>query len=293
MHTNPVDVPTFASAYAASYGNTILACERVGTGGASLISFRRPAGRYVADATSDFALTMVHNGGFDAEFDLGSGRFGVSLSPGELFLAPPFTATEHDLSRDAKGIVVAVGHQRVAELLHETPLGPNTFRALYTRPVRDDFIRVALNQLLICARSRLAADTFFADGVILAIFAALAKHGARRAARARRGLADWQLRRVVEKIESLQAVSLAELAASANLSPFYFARAFKQTTGVPPHHFQQRVRIERAKDLLTSTSLSITEIAFRVGYGSSQTLARVFRRNVGSTPAEYRRCAGV
>jgi AraC family transcriptional regulator len=215
----------------------------------------------------------------------------VSVSPGELFLAPPFTATEHDLSGDAKGLVVAVGHQRVTELLHEMPLGPHSFGNLYTRPIRDEFIRLALNQLLACAQSRLAADTLFADGVILAIFAALAKHGARRRDRAKRGLADWQLRRVIERIESLQDVSVAELAASANLSPFYFARAFKHTTGVAPHHFQQRVRIERAKDLLTSTRLSITEIAFRVGYGSSQTLARVFRRDVGASPLEYRRSA--
>jgi AraC family transcriptional regulator len=95
----------------------------------------------------------------------------------------------------------------------------------------------------------------------------------------------------MEKLELMQDVSLTELAAIANLSPFYFARAFKQTTGLPPHHFQQRVRIERAKDLLTSTQLSVTDIALRVGYGSSQALARVFRGNVGTTPVEYRRCS--
>jgi hypothetical protein len=104
MHTNSVDAPTYAVAYAASHGNTILSCAHVGTDGASLISFRRPAGHYMSHATSDFALTIVHNGGFDARFDFG-GRFGVSVSPGELFPAPPFTATEHDLSADAKGLV--------------------------------------------------------------------------------------------------------------------------------------------------------------------------------------------
>jgi hypothetical protein len=71
------------------------------------------------------------------------------------------------------------------------------------------------------------ADALFADGTILAIFAALARYGEGKGGRAEHTLADWQLRGVLEKLESLQKISLAQLAATANLSPFYFARAFK------------------------------------------------------------------
>jgi AraC family transcriptional regulator len=213
------------------------------------------------------------------------------MAPGQLFLAPPFTPTENSVQGIVTGVVLALGHAKVAELLHDLAADPHAlFRSLYSRPVCDDFIRVAINQLLVLARARMIESTLIADGAILAIFAALAGHGTRRSGKAKRGLADWQLRRVVEKLESLRDVSVAELAASANLSPFYFSRAFKQTTGVAPHHFQQRVRIERAKELLAGTGLSITEIALSVGYESSQTLARVFRKNVGTTPAAYRRC---
>jgi AraC family transcriptional regulator len=220
--------------------------------------------------------------------------FSVRVAPGQLLLAAPFTTSENACDAVTTGAVVALDQTHVSELLRDVPLKPEVlFSELYTRPMSDDFIRVAIEQLLSLVHSRQDTDNLLADSAILAIVAGLAKHSSKRVARAKRGLADWQVRRVMEKLESMQDVSLAELAESANLSQFYFARAFKQTTGLPPHHFQQRLRIERAKDLLTTTPLSVTDIALRVGYGSSQTLARVFRQNVGATPSEYRRCAAV
>jgi methylphosphotriester-DNA--protein-cysteine methyltransferase len=65
--------------------------------------------------------------------------------------------------------------------------------------------------------------------------------------------------------------------------------AFKQSTGVPPHRYQLNLRIARARALLESTDTAVTEIAFDVGYESSQALARLFRREVGLSPSDYRR----
>jgi len=96
---------------------------------------------------------------------------------------------------------------------------------------------------------------------------------------------------VLAQLQAMHEVSLAELAASVNLSPFHFARAFKRSTGLPPHRFQQRLRMESARELLRTTQLSVTDIALRVGYGSSQALARAFRRDAGATPAEFRHSA--
>jgi AraC family transcriptional regulator len=92
----------------------------------------------------------------------------------------------------------------------------------------------------------------------------------------------------MEMLQSMQEVPLAALAAAANISPWHFARAFKHTTGVPPHHYQLMLRMNCAKDLLTKTGLPITKVAERVGYGSSQALARAFRKEVGTSPLEYR-----
>ncbi|NJS15771.1 MAG: helix-turn-helix transcriptional regulator, partial [Sphingopyxis sp.] len=78
-------------------------------------------------------------------------------------------------------------------------------------------------------------------------------------------------------------------ASLAGLSPFHFARAFKQTIGVPPHRYQLNARIAKAKALLEVSDATVTTIAFEVGYESSQALARVFRREVGISPSNYRR----
>lgn len=83
-------------------------------------------------------------------------------------------------------------------------------------------------------------------------------------------------------------LTLAEVAASVNLSPYYFARTFKQTTGFSPHAYVIEQRINRAKRLLTATALPITEVALSVGCRSQSQLTTLFRRHTGTTPKAYR-----
>jgi hypothetical protein len=63
----------------------------------------------------------------------------------------------------------------------------------------------------------------------------------------------------------------------------------KQSFGMPPHRFHMSQRIERAKTLLTKRHMSITEIAFEIGFGDASSFTAAFRRCAGRTPTEYRR----
>jgi AraC family transcriptional regulator len=284
--------PHYAEPRAASHACTPSDLQPLGSYGAVVASFERAAGHYRDDPTSDFAIMMLQNGGYAAEFDLGVGKFAVKSSPGQLFVSRPFIPVAHAFQGTAKFLLLSLAESTLSRLLPAVDLqSESDFRELYTRPLCDEFIRVAINQLWAAARAHRDDDGLFADTVTVAIFAALARHGKRPRAAAERRLADWQLRRVMEMLQSMQDVPLADLASRANLSPWYFARAFKHTTGVPPHHYQLLLRINCAKELLAKTGLPITRIAERVGYGSSQTLARAFRKEVGTSPLVYRRNA--
>src|SRR4029453_722281 len=84
----------------------------------------------------------------------------------------------------------------------------------------------------------------------------------RRPSPPKRGLPDHLLRRAVELIRSNLShdLSLGELARAANLSPFYFARLFKQSTGIAPHGYVMARRVERAKELLRNGMVPIVEV---------------------------------
>jgi AraC family transcriptional regulator len=83
-------------------------------------------------------------------------------------------------------------------------------------------------------------------------------------------------------------LSLAEIAAAANLSPYHFARAFKRSTGLSPHQYVLHRRIERAKDLLKGTDLPVGVVALRVGFASPSHFSQQFKRIVGTPPSAFR-----
>jgi AraC family transcriptional regulator len=104
------------------------------------------------------------------------------------------------------------------------------------------------------------------------------------------GLDRATLRRVSTYVEERLAedLSLSEMAAVASLSPYYFARLFKASTGVSPHQYVIGRRIERAKLLLSTTNWSLTTIAHAVGFAHESHLALHFKRVTGLIPSSYR-----
>ncbi len=105
------------------------------------------------------------------------------------------------------------------------------------------------------------------------------------------GLAGWQQKRLVDYIEEHLASdpSLPELAAVAGLSPYHFARMFKQSFGLPPHRYLTGRRIEKAKHLLAKPALSVTRVGFDLGFSELSSFSSTFRKHVGLTPTDYRR----
>ena len=106
----------------------------------------------------------------------------------------------------------------------------------------------------------------------------------------RKGLTHLQLQQVLDYIQTHidRDLSLAELAETLNLSPTYFASAFKQAIEVSPHQYVIQQRVERAKLMLSKTDLAIADIALQVGFSSQSHLTQQFKRLTGMTPKQIR-----
>ncbi|HEY8462386.1 MAG TPA: AraC family transcriptional regulator [Blastocatellia bacterium] len=137
------------------------------------------------------------------------------------------------------------------------------------------------------------AGSIYAESLVNALVAHLLRHYSSAGARFQRhhgGLPKHKLRRVTEFIEENleRDLTLTEIAEIADLSPFHFARAFKQSTGSTPIQFLTRRRIDLAKRLLVESELPIVEIGLRAGFKNQSHFTTLFRKITAMTPRAYR-----
>jgi transcriptional regulator GlxA family with amidase domain len=89
--------------------------------------------------------------------------------------------------------------------------------------------------------------------------------------------------------EYARPLDVPSLAQAAHTSTAHFSRSFKRAFGETPHAYLLRRRIERAKELLRGTELSVTEVSIEVGFHSLGSFSSAFRELVGEPPSEYAR----
>jgi AraC-like DNA-binding protein len=107
----------------------------------------------------------------------------------------------------------------------------------------------------------------------------------------RGGLAPWQVKRACERLDSDLGgkLSLQQIAAEFDLSVSHFSRAFRTSTGLPPHQWLLRQRVKAAKQLMSVRGLPLSEIAISAGFANQSHFTRVFSAAVGVSPAAWRR----
>ncbi|MDX6577501.1 MAG: hypothetical protein QOE96_3454 [Blastocatellia bacterium] len=94
-------------------------------------------------------------------------------------------------------------------------------------------------------------------------------------------------RRFIDECYDLP-LDLSEISKQACLSRYHFLRLFRDTFATTPHQYLIQRRIEKAKELLSSGKLSVTDVCFEVGFESLGSFSALFRRCVGDAPNHYR-----
>jgi AraC-like DNA-binding protein len=104
-------------------------------------------------------------------------------------------------------------------------------------------------------------------------------------------LTRWRLKRAIEFVEAnlAEPVSTADIASATGLTRMHFAAQFRAATGLRPHEYMLRRRIERAQEMLARTSMSVVDIALSVGFQSQSHFTSIFRRFIGQPPQAWRR----
>jgi AraC family transcriptional regulator len=105
------------------------------------------------------------------------------------------------------------------------------------------------------------------------------------------GLSPSKLKKAIEYIQAHlnEEIKLMDIADRLGMSQYYFARLFKQSMHISPYQYVIQQRIDRAKHLLKTTSISMSEIAYQTGFSHQSQLTNQFRKIVGTTPINYRK----
>ncbi len=220
------------------------------------------------------------------------------VPPGGSFIMPGLTDFGVRLQAPLDTLHFYLRRAVVDEIAEQFAPGQNEVRIIPALGALDPL----LEQIALCLREQLnqpgQATALYVDTLARTAAARLIRsHSTASPTRTRplahRGLAPNQLRRAVDYIEANLAddITLPELATVTGLSPVYFARQFRQATGLAPHQYLLRTRAERAKRLLAAGTMPLASIALECGFCHQEHLTRVFRKRFGVTPGAYRTLA--
>ena len=237
-------------------------------------------------------LVPTDNSNLFATYRVGQGRDRTAFVRAPLVsILPP--ALPHSLA-DRPGsntLIFSIAAPFFNQVAHA--LGCDDRALVEPHATADPLIREVGNAVELDVRSGRPPDAGYTESLA----AVLAAHVARKYATAQSaiaaasgGLAPHKLRCVRKHVcEHLgETIRVDQLAEAVHLSPFHFARMFKQSTGQSPHLYVLMQRIERAKELLAETDTALVDVAAEVGFRTQGHFTGAFHRYAGFTPRAFR-----
>lgn len=190
-----------------------------------------------------------------------------------------------------------VPNELIAECARDMPGHQMAVLCSEATLAKDPMVEWLARALLGADQGGVSFGQLYADCIGIAIVARLIA-AARRAAPSERpkvtALARWRLKRAIDYVEARLAepVRLAGVASATGLTRMHFAAQFRAATGLRPHEYLLRRRIERAQEMLVGTRMSVVDVALSVGFQTQSHFTSVFKRFVGQPPCAWRQSHG-
>ena len=242
--------------------------------------------------TNSYLIALCLDGHYETEyFGMGSSPgIRVNLRPGSVFLSGPARLPARRSKGEIEFLVMELAPKYVMWAADELAIATH----LEIRPMwwgKEQQVRhvmMILQQELLagCPSGPLLGEYI---GLTLATML-LTRHAAEPARLVYRGgLPHYKLRQVLALIDDNLAsgVSARQMANLVELGPCHFTRAFKVSTGLSPHQYVLRRRIERALDQLKQSKVSLADLAYKLGFSSQGHFTTVFHKIVGVAPHTY------
>ncbi|MCP1727579.1 AraC family transcriptional regulator [Natronospira proteinivora] len=258
----------------------------------NMVESAGPPGHVPAPPLPQLVISVALHHSFHYRCDLGAGPFSGQGIPLDFVLVRPNSPTWCQIDEWHRLRFLGMPLSLARTLLGRNHDDPLDFGRLHRQQNRDAFIAQALEAIWQELGQGDDTSRLFLETTIASLLARLERLAARQTTPVPNhgGLTAWQSKQVMDYMRAHldRPLSLRELAGVVNLSPWHFARTFRESHGLPPHRCLTHLRLEMARELLSQSQQSVTEIANAVGY-SSQHLARHFRRHLRCSPSEYRR----
>ena len=253
---------------------------------------------HFAGTFSDHVLTLQESGSFRARQAVGGRSIEGWCRSGCVGVVPAHRNVTWDSLGDCGGsraISLFIPDAFVSRVASQDwDVEPRNVEIVWRFLGRDPVAEGVLTSLAFDARHRSQSGQLYAESAceflahhVIRNYSSLSTH----APRAHGGLTGRRLRIVTDFIHDSLArpITLRQLAELAGVSPRHFERAFRQAVGMAPHAYLTETRVAAARQLLINElSLTVEEIAERVGFSSSSHLASAFRRRTGFAPRAFR-----
>jgi AraC family transcriptional regulator len=211
---------------------------------------------------------------------------------GEICVLPPNLQRQTKIRESGEGLLICVDERTIdrlaAEAGNSSPWGGFRFEKL-NDPVVNRLVLMLSNEF----KSGGFQSAIFAESVVTTLLGYLLRidHGAADCSLVPGGLTIAQLQRCQQYIEAniAENTTIEVLARTAGLSPYYFIRAFKRSTGMTPHRCVLEAKVRNAQAMLMNSNKSVGEISRAVGFLSAGHFDAAFKKIVEMTPTAYRK----